>query len=55
MREETKIAFVHNGNSWYLPYVLNQARAANGNSDVVLIGSCDAYERREFENTKGAK
>ena len=45
MREETKIAFVHNGNSWYLPYALNQAKAANGDSDVVLIGSCDAYEK----------
>jgi hypothetical protein len=44
MWEETKIAFVHNGNSWYLPYALNQAKAANGDSDVVLIGNCDAYE-----------
>jgi len=45
MWENTKIVFIHNGNSWYLPYALNQARSANGNSDVVLIGNCDAHAK----------
>jgi hypothetical protein len=43
-----KIVFIHNGNSWYLPYVLNQARSVNGNSDVVLIGNCKVHEKVQF-------
>lgn len=35
---ETKIIFIHKGNSWYLPYALYQAKSASPNSDVVLIG-----------------
>jgi|SRR5271166_138120 len=44
MWEKTKIVFIHNGNSWYLPYALNQAMSVNGSSDVVLIGNCNAHE-----------
>ena len=36
MNDDIKIAFVHKGNSWYLPYVLNQAVAFN-KENVVLI------------------
>ena len=45
MWEKTKIVLIHNGNSWYLPYTLNQAKSMNGNSDVVLLGNCDASEK----------
>jgi hypothetical protein len=44
MWENSKIVFVHKGNSWYLSYALNQARSVNGNSDVVLIGDGDGHE-----------
>ena len=36
MNDDIKIAFVHKGNSWYLPYVLNQSVAFN-KENVVLI------------------
>lgn len=35
---ETKIVFIHQGNSWYLPYALYQAKSSSPNSDVVLLG-----------------
>jgi hypothetical protein len=43
-----KIVFIHNGNSWYLPYALNQATSVNGHSDVVLIGNCNVHEKFHF-------
>src|SRR5271165_34557 len=43
-----KIVFIHNGNSWYLPYALNQAKSVNGNSDVVLLGNCNVHEKVQF-------
>jgi hypothetical protein len=45
MWEKTKIVLIHNGNSWYLPYTLNQAKSMNGNFDVVLLGNCDPSEK----------
>lgn len=40
----SKIVFVHDGRKPHLPYVLQQARSASPNSDVVLIGG--GYEGR---------
>jgi hypothetical protein len=48
MWEKTKVVFIHNGSSWYLPYALNQAISVNRNSDVVFIGNCSAHEKIQF-------
>jgi hypothetical protein len=39
IRKDTQIVFVHKGYSWYLPYVLNQAKYVSPNSEVVLLGT----------------
>lgn len=36
---ELPVVFVHKGDSWYLPYALNQALGCNQQQRVVLIGS----------------
>jgi len=40
---EPKIVFIHKGDSWYLPYVLYQAKHINPDSDIVLIGDGFSY------------
>lgn len=38
MNSQTPIVFIHRGDSWYLPYVLSQAKFANPGSNITLIG-----------------
>jgi hypothetical protein len=38
MNSQTPIVFIHRGNSWYLPYVLSQAKFSNPTSNITLIG-----------------
>ena len=45
MDEKTRIAFVHRGQAWYLPYVLNQAKHASPSSDIVFVGDTFALPR----------
>jgi len=40
---ETKIVFIHKGESGYLPYVLYQAKHISPESDIVLIGDGFSY------------
>lgn len=36
--EQMNIIFIHKGNSWYLPYALNQAKKSNPNANIILLG-----------------
>lgn len=38
MNPEAKLVFIHQRNSWYLPYALYQSRYISPDSEVVLIG-----------------
>jgi hypothetical protein len=39
MNTQTQLVFIHQGNSWYLPYVLSQAKFSNPSSNITLIGN----------------
>jgi hypothetical protein len=47
MNSNTRIVFIHNGKSWYLPYVLRQAKFISPKSEVVLIGNDSGSEELE--------
>jgi len=36
--ETINIVFIHKGNSWYLPYALNQVKKSNPNANIILLG-----------------
>lgn len=36
--EQMNIIFIHKGNSWYLPYALNQVKKSNPNANIILLG-----------------
>jgi hypothetical protein len=59
MSKTTPIVFFHRNWSWYLPYVLHQARAACPSSEVVLIGEVPVagfsfVPLKRFEMSRGA-
>ena len=42
MHKDTRIVFVHQGNRWYLPYVMRQAVSVNKSAhDVTLLGDTE--------------
>ena len=48
--ENIQIAFVHKGESWYLPYVLKQAIKYNPNQVVFINDSDDKYNYHGLSN-----
>ena len=40
---ETQIIFIHQGNSWYLPYALYQAQATNPDRPINLLGNGQSW------------
>lgn len=58
MNTHTKIVFAHDRYSWYLPYVLYQAKFASPHSEIVLLGNqlsipgihCERLEDLHNEN-----
>lgn len=51
MNSQAQIVFIHQGNSWYLPYVLCQAKFSNPNSNISLIG--DELALQSLPSIKG--
>ena len=57
MEDSLPVIFIHNGRSWYLPYVINQALVANHPPKVVLLSEGTAVEgatnidRRKYDAT----
>ena len=43
MRSKTKIVFIHEGKSWFLPYALHQAKSSNPEAEIVLLGEKVPY------------
>lgn len=60
MQQDTRIAVVHAGRGWYLPYTLSQAKFVSPESEVVFIGDTPAVARligvaKEPMDSLGAK
>ncbi len=53
MNSQTPIVFIHRGDSWYLPYVLSQAKFANPGSNITLLG--DDLALRVVQGIKGVR
>lgn len=51
MNSQTQLVFIHKGNSWYLPYVLCQAKFASPSSNITLIG--DELALQAVQSIKG--
>ena len=50
MSGETHIAFIHQRQSWYLPYALEQARSANPGKTVTLISDKNDFRSIRTES-----
>jgi hypothetical protein len=49
MNDCSDVVFVHRGSSWYLPFVLNQAKSVAPDANIVLLGDCSKSDRIETE------
>ena len=49
MNRDTRIVFINTGGSFFLPYVLHQAKHLNPSSAIVLIGDAGNYDFVQFE------
>jgi hypothetical protein len=45
MNDCSDVVFVHKGYSWYLPFILNQARSVDPDSNIILLGDCTTSDR----------
>ncbi|WP_310414124.1 hypothetical protein [Chamaesiphon sp. OTE_8_metabat_110] len=47
MNDCADVVFVHRGYSWYLPFILNQAKSVDPDANIVLLGDCAKSESIE--------
>jgi hypothetical protein len=52
MKDCVDLVFVHKGYKWYLPFVLNQAKSVDPDSNIVLLGDCSKNNRINTASVK---